>query len=94
MDLPLNAFKARRPRQTTTDRTVVCPHEILQRSCQRHEEVIRRIAKGGKAPPGILTPDEAAARRYIERGSVFAAVGLDINILARESGKLAGRFRG
>ena len=72
---------------------VVCPHEPLQRSCQRHEEAIRRIAKGGKAP-GILTPDEAAARRCIERGSVFAAVGLDINILARESGKLAGRFRG
>jgi 4-hydroxy-2-oxoheptanedioate aldolase len=57
------------------------------------EDAIRRILKCGKAP-GILTPDEAAARRYIELGSLFTAVGLDINILARESERLAARFKG
>jgi len=57
------------------------------------EDAIRRILKCGKAP-GILTPDEAAARHYIELGSLFTAVGLDINILARESERLAARFKG
>ncbi len=56
-------------------------------------DAIRRIAACGKAP-GILTADEAAAKRYIELGCLFTAVGLDISILASESQKLAARFKG
>jgi 4-hydroxy-2-oxoheptanedioate aldolase len=56
------------------------------------EDAIRRIKACGK-PPGILTPDEKAARRYIELGTVFTAVGLDAAVLARETEKLAAKFR-
>lgn len=57
------------------------------------EDAIRRILACGKAP-GILTPDEKLARRYIELGTLFTAVGNDSSILARETEKLAQRFRG
>jgi 4-hydroxy-2-oxoheptanedioate aldolase len=55
-------------------------------------EAIKRIKACGK-PAGILTPDEATARRYIEWGTTFTAVGLDAGILARESEKLAAKFK-
>src|SRR5689334_21227397 len=42
---------------------------------------IRRIRKHGKAP-GILTPNEADARHWIECGALFTAVGSDAGILA------------
>jgi 4-hydroxy-2-oxoheptanedioate aldolase len=57
------------------------------------EEALRRIRRTGKAP-GILTADEALARRYIEAGALFTAVGVDVSILARETDKLAARFKG
>jgi 4-hydroxy-2-oxoheptanedioate aldolase len=56
------------------------------------EEALRRIRRTGKAP-GILTADEALARRYIAAGSLFTAVGSDVGILARETEKLAARMR-
>lgn len=56
------------------------------------EDAIRRIRACGKAP-GILTLDEALAKRYMEMGSLFTAVGMDLAILARETEKLAARFR-
>jgi 4-hydroxy-2-oxoheptanedioate aldolase len=56
------------------------------------EEALRRIRRTGKAP-GILTADEALARRYMEAGALFTAVGVDTAILARETEKLAARFR-
>lgn len=56
------------------------------------EDAIRRIRACGKAP-GILTPDEKLARRYMEVGTLFTAVGLDAMILARETEKLAGKFK-
>ena len=56
------------------------------------EGAIKRIRACGKAA-GILTPDEKLARRYIELGSLFTAVGLDVMLLARESEKLAAKFR-
>jgi 4-hydroxy-2-oxoheptanedioate aldolase len=56
------------------------------------EDAIKRTRACGK-PAGILTPDEATARKYIGWGSVFTAVGLDIAILARESEKLAAKFK-
>ena len=55
-------------------------------------DAIRRIRAHGKAP-GILTPDEALARRYIEAGSLFTAVGSDSGLLARQSEALAKRFK-
>lgn len=56
------------------------------------KDAIARIKACGK-PAGILAVDEASTRRYIEWGTVFTAVGLDVMILARESEKLAAKFR-
>jgi len=57
------------------------------------EDAMRRIVACGKAP-GILTSDEALARRCIELGCLFTAVGADSGILARGSEQLARRFKG
>jgi len=66
---------------------------------QSHPEVqsairdaIGRIRACGKGA-GILATDEASARRYIEWGTTFTAVGLDAMVLARELEKLAAKFR-
>jgi 4-hydroxy-2-oxoheptanedioate aldolase len=56
------------------------------------EDAIRRIRACGNAP-GILTPDEGLARRYIEAGCLFTAVGGDLGILARGAEALAAKFR-
>jgi 4-hydroxy-2-oxoheptanedioate aldolase len=56
------------------------------------EDAIRRIRACGKAP-GILTADEKLARRYLELGALFVAVGADVGLLARESEKLAAKFK-
>jgi len=55
-------------------------------------EGIRRIRACGKAP-GILALDDAFARRSIEAGTLFTAVGLDAILLARETEKLAARYK-
>jgi 4-hydroxy-2-oxoheptanedioate aldolase len=55
-------------------------------------DAIKRIRACGK-PAGILATDEATARKYIEWGTTFTAVGLDAMILARETEKLAAKFR-
>jgi 4-hydroxy-2-oxoheptanedioate aldolase len=57
------------------------------------EDAIRRIRAAGK-PPGILTGNEALARRYLDLGCVFTAVGSDTGLLARNAEALARRFRG
>jgi 4-hydroxy-2-oxoheptanedioate aldolase len=57
------------------------------------EDAIARIRAAGKAP-GILTSDEAQARRYLELGATFVAVGLDSVILARATRALAAKFKG
>jgi 4-hydroxy-2-oxoheptanedioate aldolase len=56
------------------------------------EDSIRRIVAAGK-PAGILTPDETLARRYIELGCLFTAVGSDVGILGRGAEQLAARFK-
>ncbi len=56
------------------------------------EDAIKRLRACGKAP-GILTGDEKLARRYIELGCLFTAVGSDLNLLARSSEQLAARFK-
>ena len=56
------------------------------------EDAIRRLVAMGK-PPGILTGDEQLARRYLELGGLFVAVGSDLALLARGADALAARFR-
>jgi len=65
------------------------PHPEVQTAI---DDAIRRIRKAGKAP-GILAPVEADARRYLELGCLFVAVGADVGLLARESEKLCARFK-
>ena len=55
-------------------------------------DAIQRI-RARKKPAGILATDEASARRYIEWGTTFTAVGVDAMILAREADKLAKAFK-
>ena len=57
------------------------------------ECAIRRVRAAGKAP-GVLTTDETLARRYIDAGSLFTAVGVDAAILVRYCDQLAERFAG
>jgi 4-hydroxy-2-oxoheptanedioate aldolase len=56
------------------------------------QDGIKRIRACGK-PAGILATDEVSARRYIEWGTTFTAVGLDVMVLARETEKLAAKFK-
>jgi 4-hydroxy-2-oxoheptanedioate aldolase len=56
------------------------------------DDAIARILAAGKAP-GILAVDEAMARRYIDLGVRFVAVGVDATILARALRALAARFK-
>ena len=56
------------------------------------DDAIRRIRKAGKAP-GILTGVEADARRWLECGGLFVAVGADVGVLARGTEALAAKFK-
>jgi 4-hydroxy-2-oxoheptanedioate aldolase len=56
------------------------------------ENAIVRIVAAGK-PAGILIGDETLARRYIELGCTFTAVGSDVAILGRGAEQLAARFK-
>jgi 4-hydroxy-2-oxoheptanedioate aldolase len=56
------------------------------------KEAAMRIRKAGKAP-GILSTVEADARRYIEWGYLFVAVGVDSALLAKNADALAARFK-
>jgi len=55
------------------------------------DDAIRTIVKSGKAA-GTLTSDATAARRYLELGASFVAVGLDTTLLANAVRKLASDF--
>ncbi|WP_422419070.1 4-hydroxy-2-oxoheptanedioate aldolase [Pseudomonas sp. GZD-222] len=56
------------------------------------EDAIVRIQKAGKAA-GILSADQKLARRYIELGARFVAVGVDTTVLMRGLQTLAGDFK-
>lgn len=56
------------------------------------KDAIARIRACGKGA-GILATDEASARRYIEWGTTFTAVGLDVMVLGRELEKLRALYR-
>ncbi len=55
------------------------------------EDAIQQIRQAGKAP-GILMANEALAKRYLELGALFVAVGVDTTLLARGAEALAARF--
>jgi 4-hydroxy-2-oxoheptanedioate aldolase len=57
------------------------------------EDLIRRIVKAGNRP-GILTGDETLARRYIDAGCIYTAVGADTGILVKGADALRSRFAG
>jgi 4-hydroxy-2-oxoheptanedioate aldolase len=56
------------------------------------EDALIRIRKAGKVA-GILAPVEADARRWLELGATFVAVGSDLGLLARQSEALAAKFK-
>jgi 2-keto-3-deoxy-L-rhamnonate aldolase RhmA len=55
-------------------------------------DAVARLKKLGK-PAGILTGNEEEARRYIEWGFLFVAVGADVGLLAKNADALAKRFK-
>ncbi|CAD5110322.1 4-hydroxy-2-oxoheptanedioate aldolase [Zestomonas carbonaria] len=57
------------------------------------EDAIARIRQAGKAA-GILSADERLARRYLELGATFVAVGVDTSLLMKSLQTLAGKFKG
>jgi 4-hydroxy-2-oxoheptanedioate aldolase len=57
------------------------------------EDAARRL-KAVHKPAGILTANEAEARRYMEWGYAFVAVGIDTTILVRGADALAKMFKG
>ena len=57
------------------------------------EDAMRRIRAAGRAP-GFLTPSEPDARRVLELGAQFVAVGSDIGLLARGADALIAKYRG
>jgi len=56
------------------------------------EDAIARIRVAGKAA-GILSADETLARRYLELGCRFVAVGSDVTLLMRSTQALANKFK-
>ncbi|QVM89313.1 4-hydroxy-2-oxoheptanedioate aldolase [Pseudomonas entomophila] len=56
------------------------------------EDALVRIQRAGKAA-GILSADQPLARRYIELGAAFVAVGVDTTVLMRGLQALAGVFK-
>lgn len=56
------------------------------------EDLIRRIVKA-KNRAGILTGDETLARRYIDAGCIYTAVGADTGILVKGADALRARFK-
>jgi 4-hydroxy-2-oxoheptanedioate aldolase len=63
-------------------------HPEVQKALEESIAVIKRCGKA----PGILTVNEAQARRYVDLGAKFITVGSDVAILARETEKLAATF--
>ena len=57
-----------------------------------HADLFRRIQAAGKAV-GILTLDETLARKHIDMGATFIAVGTDTNLLVKSSSALVTKFK-
>ncbi len=56
------------------------------------EDAILRIRAAGK-PPGILTSDKVFAKRCLELGAQFVAVGSEIGLMIRSAEALAREFK-
>ena len=56
------------------------------------DQALGDVKRAGKAP-GIITGNEALARRWLELGALFVAVGSDVSILARGADALARAFK-
>jgi len=56
------------------------------------DAAIKTIIDAGKAA-GILASDETLARRYLDLGCTFVAVGADATLLSRASTALAARYK-
>jgi 2-dehydro-3-deoxyglucarate aldolase len=60
------------------------------------QQAIARVfaaAKSAGKPVGILAPVEADARRYLQMGATFVAVGSDLGVLRMATQALKDRFR-
>jgi 4-hydroxy-2-oxoheptanedioate aldolase len=57
------------------------------------EAALARIKSHGKAA-GILTSDQTLARRYLELGATFVAIGSDVGLLTGAASRLLTEFRG
>jgi 4-hydroxy-2-oxoheptanedioate aldolase len=55
------------------------------------EAALGRIQSHGKAA-GILTADQALAKRYLELGATFVAIGNDVGLLANGASRLLSDF--
>ncbi len=64
-------------------------HPEVQAALRDGVERLKRLGK----PAGILTPNEDEAKRYIEWGFRFVAVGIDLVLLLRAADALAKRFK-
>lgn len=56
------------------------------------QHIFNRASAHGK-PSGILAPVEADARRYLEWGATFVAVGSDLGVFRSATQKLADTFK-
>ena len=56
------------------------------------KDAVTRLTAVGK-PAGILTGNEEEARRYIDWGYLFVAVGADVGLLAKNADALCKRFK-
>ena len=56
------------------------------------DRAIHRIVKSGKAA-GILTTDNTLGHHYLALGATFVAVGLDTQLLVRQTSALAAAFK-
>ena len=56
------------------------------------EDALLRIVASGKAA-GILTSDKNLARRYIDIGATFVAVGTDVGLFSTATSALAASFK-
>ena len=55
-------------------------------------DAVNRLKKVGK-PAGMLTGNEEEAKRYIDWGFLFVAVGSDVGLLAKNADALAKKFK-
>lgn len=56
------------------------------------EDALKRIIACGK-PAGILTADQTLAKRYLELGATFVAVGTDVTLFSNATAALAKAFK-